>query len=361
VNGIKFYSHFNYGKSKDEHIIKFGDSFKICIDTDISADGEAKVKLNFKPSSMLRDYVKDTRFFLAFLENKSFEIDGNEWPFPADDIQFQEVIVQKESEFERLLFAEKAVRALDVLGIQGDIDRAKLSDQEVRNLFCLVKALVDKEPISGLKDDLPCVAYMPIGEYQIALAIKKVPDKLGTYTIEDLFTSKIRAARQDNEGTMHPIPIYGVLRAEQLLQTSNLQPDLLLKSYQDFRSPLAFKEANEVMLRLLLAYDESKDYRIDLLEVAFELATWLCGKETDVYKRMNVLQVAKRKRGLVDKEKEELYEIIEKNPEQPDALVAAYLLLEQQIPARRFFDKMGCEKQEEFKHLPIWRFWNEQA
>lgn len=62
---------------------------------------------------------------------------------------------------------------------------------------------------------------------------------------------------------------------------------------------------------------------------------------------------------MTNEEKEQIYDIYD-NTEICDIRVAAALLLEDYIGAKRNFAKMAEDAQEFFKTLPIYRFWKKQ-
>ncbi len=75
---------------------------------------------------------------------------------------------------------------------------------------------------------------------------------------------------------------------------------------------------------------------------------------------VNMLQVVKRMRAFTEEETKTLYQIIADKDAPNSALVGAYLLLEQQLPAEMYFAKMEVSEQEEFAKYPIYRFWQKK-
>ncbi len=74
---------------------------------------------------------------------------------------------------------------------------------------------------------------------------------------------------------------------------------------------------------------------------------------------LNKLQVIKRQRTLDDKEKQELFHIIESSNSKEEILIGAYLLLDQQNMAKFHFEKLDKQFQKEFKKYPIYHFWKD--
>lgn len=116
------------------------------------------------------------------------------------------------------------------------------------------------------------------------------------------------------------------------------------------------------MLDLLCAYDKSNSKRTDILNAAKQFDEWIMtSTEEDLpytVKELNHLQTVKRERKLIITELAELYKIVENNTITEEALVGAYLLLDQQPAAEMHFSKLSQERQKNFKAYPIYHFWN---
>jgi hypothetical protein len=72
---------------------------------------------------------------------------------------------------------------------------------------------------------------------------------------------------------------------------------------------------------------------------------------------LNRLQVILRKREFTPDEIGELCKITENSSSCEEALVGAYLLLDNQIAAKLHFENLEREKKELFKKYPIYHFW----
>ena len=118
---------------------------------------------------------------------------------------------------------------------------------------------------------------------------------------------------------------------------------------------------NRDMLIMLLAYDKHPNER--LLKAVEDLAKWILNDasfpELPYESRyLNLMQIYKRTRNLTNEEKEQIYDIYD-NTKICDIKVAAALVLEDYIGAKRNFAKMTEDTQESFKTLPICHFWKE--
>ena len=260
-----------------------------------------------------------------------------------------------------MLFAQRSVKVLDMLGYKEDLDVTKLTGEDIRNLERLAVALIDKEPGSGLKPDLPPVLLMTIANLKFALLFVKGENE-GEYSIFDFFKSELSIAYKNADGEMIPTSQYSILHAKDLLEIQNIRPELFLPSFQKVEAIDKYTSANWFLLELLEAYDKSNDKRQELLKAADELSKWLYEtpeEYLDLYiRRLNLYQVLKRERTLNINEVAELWSIAEDDSATDEYRLGAYLLLDQQVPAKRHFEKLSEEAQNAFRTYPIFRYYN---
>ena len=126
-------------------------------------------------------------------------------------------------------------------------------------------------------------------------------------------------------------------------------------------TPYIYDMANDVMLRMLGAYDEASGRRKELLyDTALAFAEWLEKAPDDVWDRrisiLNRLQIIRRKRPFSSEETYALYCIIAASSDRMDVMVGACLLLDQQGQADFYLQKMGKEEQDRLLRYPIGHF-----
>ena len=296
-------------------------------------------------------------FLLSYIEKGYFQVGGVRFPFDSTGANFKNFDIDKE--YDRLLFAQRSVKVLDMLGCREDLDLSTLSEEDIRNLIRLAVAFIDKKPISGLNPDLSPVLLMSIGDLKFALVFRK-REKPGEYSVFDFFRSDFNVIYEASNGEMIPTSQYSILHADDLLKIQNIQPELFLPSFQKVEAEDKYTRANLFLLELLEAYDKSNDTRKDLLKAASELSRWLCDtpeKYLDYHiKYLNRYQEFKRERGLNIDEITELWKIAEDSITDDVYKLGAFLLLEQQVPAEHYFAKLSEEIQNEFRKYPIFRY-----
>lgn len=357
TSGKKFYNKFSRIKSSEGTVVRIGDSLSIEIN-----ENARVVKFNYNPSPMLRKRAKDLEFFINVVNEKGFFIENVKMPFdlPDDEIRKINVDDQKKS----LKYYSKMVTVLDTLHIDDDININELTEQERREFHNLVIAFVDKEPVPNLKPDLPTVCNINIANLKLMLVFEKHLNLNNTYNIYDFFNSNLALFYDTPDGEQLRTSLYSALQKEGYLQIKNIDYEAILPSYKliEKENNEIFNRANEDLLAMLLAYDESSIKNPKLLKAAKNLAKWILKDDKQIIpyevKTLNYLQIIRREHELNIDEVKELCDIIADNSMGADVITGAYLLLGNQMAAEIYFEKMGKELQETFKEFPIYKFWN---
>ena len=353
VNNIQYYDRFTKIYSEETTTNKIGESFQIIVN-----NKNSNLLINYKESTFLRTLVKDLDFAIAVIDSCQIEFDDNILPiqYSTDDL----VNFDLERQKSKLYYLKKAVQLFDTLGAFEDLDLSTLTHEEMFEINHLVTAFIDKEPVNNLKPNLPHVLTLKIGTFNFILIFKHVPNKENTYEIKDFFSEEIEAHATLDDGTEVVVSQYSFLSVENFVRTTNINFDVLLPSFQQLNNAeQKFGQANNLMLRILAAFDLSEGKKPNLLKTADQFAKWLLDTD-DKFLRNNVrllnwLQVKKRQRDLTTNEREQLIQISETS-EREEEIVGAYLLLDYQEAARMHFSRLDKETQDAFKEYPIYRF-----
>lgn len=317
------------------------------------------MRMNYKGTDSLRSLAVDLDFILSFIENKSFRYNDVEFPFDESGADYSNFEIAREKE--RLEYIKKIVQVLDCLGCNKDISIKSLSQSDWVHIGYLVRAFVDKEPVSGLKTDLPPIMSIDVGQLKFIISLVRVEGTTDTYEIYDFFRTELSLFYDNADGEKMPISQYAILHADDLIKTDNIRYDVLLPSFQKVeRHPELMARTNVFMLELIEAYDKDNS-KGELLSTAAAFADWLmeATEEELPYdvRFLNKLQIEKRMGDLSINRIKELFRIVETPNIREDVLVGAYLLLDQQAAAEIHFEKMELQLQEEFKKYPIYHFW----
>ncbi|MCT4593578.1 MAG: DUF4365 domain-containing protein [Anaeromicrobium sp.] len=356
ANGKLFYNSYFRVRSKGKDTFKFGKSLTLEI-----SEEHRSCKISYKTTDTLRTIINDLGFMLNVLEAKCFVVENTTFPIAPtyDELVNFDIEQQKKN----LEYYEKMQQVLDILNVKEDLILAKMTAKEKRNFDDLIKAFVEKEPVSGLNPDLPNVMKLQISNITLMLSFFPC-EEAGTYQILDFFRTNYNVKYEDGNGNMQPISQYAILKKEDYLKVSNMRFDVLLPSYQCIKDNQHISErANFVLLNLLYAYDESG--RKEILNTAKAFAEWLISTDdtmlTYEIKKLNLLQIIKRERKFNIEEIKALFAITENSATREEMLVGAYLLLDNQVAAELHFDCLDPMEQENFKEYPIYKFWKSKA
>ena len=319
------------------------------------------IKIKYETSNKIRVLAIDLDFILSFLSSGSFQYNGVSFPFIREDADLTNFSIEDETN--RLKYINKIVQMLDMFGCKKDIDIKCLTDRDWRNIHYLVTALVDKKPVSGLKEDLPSILSVPVGALKFMVFLQKVDGQKGTYRIFDFFKTDLELVYENLKGDKVQISRYALLHADDLANVDNVRFDALLPSFQKAdHHDETFARANFFLLDLLTAYDEVG--KSEIINAAQDFSDWImtATEEELPYniRLINKLQVIKRIRPLDIDEVKELFHIIETPNVQEDILVGVYLLLDQQSAAEIHFNRLDQSMQKEFPKYPIYHFWKKQ-
>lgn len=358
VGDTVFYNEFSLIRSADRMVYCFGDSITITLDEQTHSP-----KIHYTQSDSLRTFVRDADFFLQFIDKHGFTINGEVIPFSISDEQRNSF--DFEAHREKLEFAQRAVKTLDLLNCPSDLNLSELSPEHYRNLECLITAFIDKKPVSGLRVGIPPIANVEVGEKKFTLFFKPVPNEQGTYELFDFFKSELSVAFDGENGEKIPTSQYEIFEDSDLLEVSNIRMEVFLPSFMQLKSSRKYTRANLFLLKLLKAYDLSNNKRIDLLAAAEEFSNWLrSAPEGDFNRSISILnscQTTKRKRSLNIAELNDLWQLAEDTSQSPQIRWGAYILLEQPIPAQKYFDMLSGPEQNELMSFPITRYWKKQG
>lgn len=353
IDGKVFYKKLRIVKNSENIKYVFGSSLTLTANQESTG-----IKISYKNSDDVRAISTDLDFMLTYIDKGYFEINGQKCPLEYENTDYSKFNIEEQRNI--LAFAKKAVAVLDVLGCKKKLSMKSLGDEDCRNLYRLYDALIENKPVKGLKEDLPCVCVMKVGNLNFVIVLHRIEGEQGTYNIEDFFGAKLVATYQGHNEERLPMSQYAILKSEDFLRADNLKCELFLPSFKDIeKHEETFDRANWFLLDLLLAYDKSENQSI--LNSAYEFAEWILTDSGDSMplniKTLNMLQVVKRMRAFTEEETKTLYQIASDKDVTNAVAVGAYLLLEQQIPAEMFFSKMETTEQQEFMKYPIYHFW----
>lgn len=359
VNGINHYDGFRRIKSKGKIELQIGKSVTI-----IKAEADNNLKITFKPTTILEDALIDIPFIIEIIKYHQIEIGGIAINLDGvESIYSQEKVEGLSSNLD---YYRKISEVFDALRLDRNCDVAKFTIEDHKNTVRLYTALIEKKPVSRLRKDIPYVALLDYVNTKLLL-IFKATENPGTYTITDFFTdNSYELYRIGEDGKRFPTSKYMNLTADDFLKIGNVDYTDIIASFMNYiDEPYCTEEATLLLLQIILAYDDSRGKRRDLLDHAEEIAKWLIERESidsnPAISELNFLQIQMRKRSLTDDEEAELVKIAEcvckgDKKQEYSLKVGANLLLDNQRTAKFYFERLGKEDQEQFRKYPIWKF-----
>ena len=356
VKGEKYYSKFHRTKSKGQIELTFGRSVRI-----IMIEKDHKLSINFKPASILEDALVDIPFILSIAENYVIEIGGN--PIILDGIKSLFPEQRINDLFSILEYYRRLEKIFDALHMKKNYDIACFSEEDHMNSARLFDALFEGKQISGLRKDIPYVALIDYADTKLLLVFKPT-EHPGTYEIADFFSDNTyELFRMGENGERITASKYMNLTADNFLEIGNIDYADIIDSFRNYiDEPYCAEDATQLLLQIIHAYDKSQDKRTDVLEQAENMAKWIMEEENldvdPIVKKLNYLQIQKRKRALTEEEMRELVCIAESSNDKQGIYykIGANLLLDNQMAAEFSFNKLSNEEKEQFRQYPIWRF-----
>lgn len=348
ANRKLFYKSYLIEESKCEKIVCIGQSFKMHINSFTRS-----ITINIKLPNTLNERVYDLDFLINVAYGKGFIINNLSFDFDLCD---RLDLSRLQQQFE---FLKDVKQLFNVLHIKNDIDITKLTLDDIKKLDQLIAAFLRKKPIS-LSQAIPNIVKYRMSDIQILVIANKCDEENNTYRLEDLFGADLMFAYPTENG-YERVTVFSALKAEDYVNIANIDYcniiDAYNNAYRENRDLL--KYANFNVLELLSAYDLSNN--VDQLEAAEKLADWIIEKDIECPEfLLNKLQIIKRRRGFNDEENRKLYELIENSANSDGIKLGAYILLDNRIMTRRYFDKLSADEKEEFMKYPIYKHFGER-
>lgn len=311
----------------------------------------------------LFDQLKDMTFFLAAAEGQPLMIGGNRMPpTPSELPDIAELSARRR-------LAAGMVAMLDSLDLGGPYARSlEITEDQKRNLLVLHQALVLKEEVPIKTDGLGRMK-MTVGDGYVSVLVmegsdedhRKVVDPFSS-DLHGHFVLKNSTPDDSKDQDAQWVTIYEGVPPEELASLLNLHPESISDAYAALPSrTTARNQANQMVLNLLSAADESKDLRAQyLLRGARNLVDWLVAvAPEDLTHKINQWQTWSRLGGLGSDEIQEIRQARRKLPSS-DAVEARLqeaclaILLHDQGELDFLVDALSDEDRGRLMSWPIW-------
>lgn len=241
------------------------------------ADGEGSISLQLQDNLGAR--FSDIEFFLACVDNHSFELNGKTVRFSLSDLDDCQPLREHEAHLADLM------ELFSYLGADvGLVDVTEISDAQAHGLAVLHAALIDGKEVAQTFEGPMRVAHT-VGPWRVELLW--VPgQEPGQWKCIDLFGPENHrqfAARiEDDEGGVRHIRVspYELLDESVFPYTLNLRLGQVVRAFEEIAGyPDAAARANTIVLRLISGADALPARRAEFLDAARDLNEWVLSKD----------------------------------------------------------------------------------
>lgn len=356
VNGKKYYDNYEVIYKKDSIEFLFGKSlifeFK---------KGASTCTMSLNLQGTLKQRITDETFLIDIMGKGTFYVDEVVFPVNLDVPEEIENfhIEDRKIDIENLRTMQAA---LDEAGVKCDLQYSSLTSIDEANFKILIDAFVYHKSVSFGDTKI----HEPIGKMTIAnicMMLIAAEQDVGLYRLTNFFSDHIPLYVEDDEGNYSDTSQFMIMNKENFLQVSNIDYDAILNDVITVKgNSLYYRQATQLLLNMLLAYDESTVKKKELIDAAGKISEWLLSVYTDkseyAIRLLNYLQTIKRSRPLMKSEIEQLHTIIEGGNVTDDVLTGSYILLENPSSAKLHYDKLSPEYQKKFDTFPICNIWD---
>lgn len=138
----------------------------------------------------------------------------------------------------------------------------------------------------------------------------------------------------------------------------NADYSMLISTYEQFlkENQKIVDRCNNDMLMLLKQYDNAQNKIPHLLDVAEMMSDWVCQNSTQdsIINTINRYQIIRRKHQFDDSEKDHLCNLLLSENIEDDQKTAIYILLGDDLIARKYIDILPEDQKDIFKSFPIY-------
>lgn len=347
ANGHHYYDKIKVERHRDgRFVIYMGKSFRYLCEGD-------KTTFKYNLEGNLNEQIDTIKFLLDIIDDKGLYVNGIKCPIEPSEGGLEQF--NREGAEGRLKYLLRVKAVLDKLGIVEPLELDQVTQKQEDYIRMLINCLLNGMRAGfNEKGDIPPLGTVTIGNLRIMLLFRQMEDE--RYEINDFFRYKIDC-KLDQAGN-YDTTQFCMLTAEDYLRTSNLDMEIIEKSFKEHRNKGHFERMTLCTLEMLKAYDRDKK-RKDLLDMALRLNCWLQENSDDVVHKINLYQCYKRRRDLNDDEIEDLSDMLQKGESNNAAKAAIQILLNSKRLADMYIKKLNKDDRDTFIDYPIYNLYKE--
>ena len=355
ANGKTFYTDYEAVCKKKVVELHFGKSTILTLEYSGN-----KSRFDFSLNGTLSERIRDAEFIVEAVVTREFKV--GDAVCSLNDLESETNSFDLPKLKSHLRWLKSVQQMMDILYVKKDLDFSNFTEMDKQNLLTLLTAVLDKQAVS-LKNAENIFGVYTIANIKILLCAIESAEQKGMFNVYSLQDAPVVAKAKGDNGEEYLVSFYALLSKDAITQCCNIDFDVMLEQIQSIPLSQKYSEKlNQLLLQLLLAYDESNPPRGDVLSAALKLSEWLKNNDSFSEKEiltLNYYQTVKRVRSLNELEVQELLHITENHPIREDFYVGAYILLENYTAAKIHFDKMPADLQEVFRSYPIFHLWKQ--
>ncbi len=349
-------------RQDDAHIaVHLSDSLRLSLG--VVDKGVQGGSLQWELDRKLETRLRDLTFVLKWLEEGGIAINGRfqQWGLSSETIDDE--LRRHHRHLQRIADVLRHVGArLDL------IDFEEITEKQHMQLHDLHPALLDNIEVTPNNLDSPGRLVQPVGSWELELFLFP-GDKEGSFRIQHLLDPRIErqfiVTTETPEGPRHaPATPYELIEPERYPATLNLGLNRIVEIYANVADArTTTDQANQTLLNLLDAADQSTKRKDEFLDAAQELNDWLADRYgADYIYVINKHQVrARRGETLTQVERSELLDIRDRaRAGEVDFLpklveLACLILLGKEEDASHLATTLTPGETEVIESWPIWR------
>lgn len=303
--------------------------------------------------------VKSISFYLALIDTKAVTIGESSSPIQIEEDPDDSWLRQhlRELREQEELFAKMRIDTRLV-------DLSAIDEARARQLRTLHRALVRGEEV-GLSGAQPTIGILPIGSCRILVIVMKGTEE-GKWQLTDPFDEETRGyvysvADDPKDAGSVPVTAYELAERNTTSTVLNLNLENIVSAYDAIATAeTTIGIANQQVLTLLRAADDSDVRRSDFLQAAERLNDWLVQQEGVRPRNLvNGWQIVRRGRDLTADEVEDVRELRREArgsamEQAQEVELACSLLLGDHPEVDHLIARMPREMVDEIQQWPIW-------
>lgn len=356
INGIQYYSAIKRERQKDKVILYFGKSIEF---TFTKKAENMNLNFHYDIKGTLNERINDSRFLLAFIENKGFSLNGKELELPFTDEQINTINIDAIKN--DLNFYEKIKELLNKFGVKKELDYSLLTEQDKRTFCLLIDTVLFGAKLKRTQSEPFILQTLNIANISFMFGIFRISEdecKIVDFFHEKfLCTFKPKAAPE--EAPFYNGSQFFVLEEKDFESVDNINYEIIASDILKLNlSDDVIEYINMYVLVMLLAFDKQKVKDKALIDCICKINDFVI-KENNAWKTiflLNKYQALARVFVLSKAARNELLEIATES-DRIQNKIGAYLILGNKEQAQFYYEKLTESEKEEFKQYPINYFW----